>query len=250
MEAAIRASPTMPIALRTSEETRAIPRERMSNHRRLNAAVVLAMMALGSTACAENTRAQADPVVDPNARGEEVSFDYESPLGALGREVTDVAASSLPFVPLLPASLDATVRNYVYAPSDESAATAAFVFENDAWGQVLLLEYSDSMTPEGLLAEADNKGGGCSPVPLFGNDALSCSWDPFDVVDLGGGTRALFAAGEDLTTLMWVTDLDPVPGNSSADFEPNSSVTVQVIGNTTMLSRAEIVAFGRLVIGS
>lgn len=215
-------------------------------------AALLASLILGVVSCAEGA-------VEPVSRGEEASggasgeiaLDPDAPLGVLGTEVQDALSAELPFVPIQPTKDGATVRQFVYVPAkDPSAATSAFVYQDPAWGSIVLLEYPDSQSQDSLLKEEANmKGGGCSPVPGY-EGAVACSYDPYEPVDLGEGVTALVGTGDEVTSLIWVAVLEPAPGFSAEDFAPNHSLTIEVMGDASMFSLEEAVEFGKLAVGS
>jgi hypothetical protein len=178
-------------------------------------------------------------------------LDLESPLGALGSKVNDVAESALPFVALVPSKREAVVHHFVYAPLDDpSAAVAAIVYDDPDWGQVLLLEYSDTQTQQGLLEwESTLKGGGCSPVPDTGFEgAQACSYDPFEPVELPGKVVALLGSSKERTSITWIEELRPAAGVAVGDFTPNKTLTVEVMGDASTFSPEEAVEFAELAL--
>jgi hypothetical protein len=211
--------------------------------------LLVALLALGGSACSQavggEERSSAELSGDSSS-----TLDFEDPLGPLGEEVQDAVAAGLPFVPILPGRPGATVRQFVaLAPDDPSAATAAFVYDDPEWGRVVVLQYSDAQTQEGLIKEeASQESGGCSPVPEYGDEAVSCTFAPHDTVDLGRGTIALIASGAERTSLTWVAELDPAPGFVIDDFTPNTGVTVEVVGESPTFSKADAIEFGELAV--
>jgi hypothetical protein len=219
--------------------------------RRAGAIVLFASLTLGTLGCAQR---RGEPLYGGDSSGSGPSgdheLDFDAPLGALGTEVQDVVAAGLPFIPIQPPRETATVRRFIYNPkADPSASMVAFAYDDAQWGRVVILEYSDSRTQEGLLEEkAGLKGGGCSPVPGY-EVAQACSYDPFEPVDLGAGVTALVGTGDETTSLTWVGSLKPAPGFAVGDFAPNNSLTVEVMGEATTFSPSEAIEFGKLAVG-
>jgi hypothetical protein len=187
---------------------------------------------------------------DQPAAGEE-TLDFEAPLGALGVRVQDFAKSGLPFVAVVPVRAEAVIQEFVYAPpNDPSAAVAALVYEDPAWGRVLMLQYSDTQTQRGLLEwEATLKGGGCSPVPDTGFEgAQACSYDPFEPVELPHGVVALLGSSKERTSITWIDTLRPAGALAVSDFSPNDSLTVEIMGDPGTFSPQEAVEFAELAL--
>jgi hypothetical protein len=205
--------------------------------------VLAALLVLATAGCAGGVEDRSLAEIDANEGGS--SLDLDHPLGPLGQEVEDAVTAGLPFVPVLPQKERSNVTEFIYTPGDPSAAIAAFVYDDETWGRFLMLQYSDTQTQEGLLAEeASQEGGGCSPVPEHGEGAVACTFAPHDVVELDSDTAALIAAGKDRTSLTWVAELQPASGFGLDDFKPNTSLTIEIQGDPAVFSKAQAIAFG------
>ena len=204
-----------------------------------------AVAALLVAACTSSSPRTGPPEA---GAGEGLPEDFfDRPLGALGSEVSDVAAAGLPFEPLVPDRLGPALHRFVYvSPGDPLASAAAWVFDLPDVGRFVVIERPDDLSEEGLEAEA-------SPVPSPGcatyevqapsGDRATltrCAYAKASLSTLRSGRTALVIHGESVTSATWVEPLIPIDG-TTADLE-GWNLEVTVMGLAEDLTPEEAIA--------
>jgi hypothetical protein len=128
------------------------------------------------------------------------------------------------------------------------------VYEDPSWDRIVVFEYVDTRTQADLLAwEEKLVGQGCVALPEQGSDAVSCSFDPFTQVDIGGGLVALLGATPEeqkpaLTTVEWIQPFDRT--KAGAELGPEFQLVVGIQGYASTFSPDEAVAFAKQMVAS
>jgi hypothetical protein len=159
--------------------------------------------------------------------------DPTAPLGIDGEKVADATSEGLSFIPLVAMSAEPATQ-WVLRGRDRAANAAAFVYASADWGTVTLIETLHTGTNEDVLAwEATLKDTGCSPVPVPDSDFVgqSCSFDPFQRVELNSGIVALLSERGGLTSLSWV---ERPHASGGIAIDPDFNLYVDIYGSTQL----------------
>jgi hypothetical protein len=214
--------------------------------------MLFGVMLLVASACAR--RDPGDPIGVNPGPVESFALRFNAPLGVLGERVEDLADANLSFVPVAPA-IAADLATYVApAPGAPEAVMLALVYEDPAWDRIIVLEYVSHMSQAEMLADEEQLvDQGCVAVPEHGPDAISCQWDPFTQVDIGGGFVALLGISPKeqhpaLTTMEWIQPL--VRTKSGQAIGPGRYLDIAIQGYETTFSPEEAVAFAKEMVAS
>ena len=213
--------------------------------------LVLAGTLVMATACAGRAPGESTHV-DPGPI-ESFALNFDAPLGVLGERVNDLSDADLPFVPVAPAIAD---RAAFVAPAPEApeAVMVAVIYEDPAWDRIIVLEHVSRMSQAEMLADEEQLvDQGCVAVPEHGPDAISCQWDPFTQVDIGGGFVALLGTSPKeqvpaLTTMEWIQPL--LRTKSGEEIGPGRYLDIAVQGYASTFSPEEAVAFVKEMVAS
>lgn len=193
---------------------------------------VIATLAIVSGSCAgEREAASGGGTSAPP--GDIVLPDPTAPLGLDGEKVPDATSAGLPFVPFVATPAE-PASQWVLRGRDGAANAAAFVYASADWGTVTLMETLHTGTNEDVLAwEATLKDTGCSPVPVPDSDLVgqSCSFDPFQRVELNSGIVALLSERGGLTSLSWV---ERPHASGGIAIDPDLNLYVDIYGSTQL----------------
>jgi hypothetical protein len=197
-----------------------------------------------STGSAAATRGPTGPTGDVT---EPIELDFQAPLGPLGRPVTALNTAGLPFVPMAPA-IGTGHTSFVYTPADPVSAEVGLVYDDPSWDHVIVREHIDTMSQDDLIKFDESLvNQGCVSVPEEGPDAVSCDYDPFTQIDIGGGIIALLGStpegtGTGLTSLEWVEPLNPT---GIGGIPAGNNMVIEVLGYATTFSPDEATQFAK-----
>jgi hypothetical protein len=206
------------------------------------------------TACASHsTNGPAGDAVDPGPF-DSPHLNFDAPLGASGTHVDDPGAAGLPFVPVAP-DIGMNHESYVNAPPKApEAAAVGLVYDDPSWDRIIVFEYVDTRTQTDLLAsDEDLVDQGCVAVPGEGSEAVSCRFDPFTQVDIGGGYVGLLGSSPKeqqpgLTTVEWIQPIELT--ESGRDLGQEFHLVIGVQGYASTFSRDEAVSFAKQMVAS
>jgi hypothetical protein len=211
-------------------------------------AAPLLLFLAASSACANRTGAAADMSATPPPPVQDVLVpDATAPLGAHGKEVADVRATALPFVPISMKAVE-PASQWVLLEGNTAASEAAYVYSTPDWGDVTVLETLHQGTNDDQLTwEATLKDTGCSLVPAPDSDFVgqTCSFDPFERVELSNGIVALLAeTGSSPTSVSWV---QAAKGIAGVKLDSDLNLHIEVVGSP-LLSGAEATKVADLLV--